>query len=176
MSSPRIFTELVGPPTHGLAPADIAAVEEAKARGAFVVEILGRPQVVPDRYTAARLERIVAARGGSGAPTAADSATLRAELEEMITRRIAQRGDGPRPGPTQCHDITVYPEIGLAGGACEGYGATRTSPTGTRRRSTTTARRSCSPMSGAVADSPSAEPATRGNGVRTRYSRSKVGR
>ena len=29
---------------------------------------------------------------------------------------------GPRPGPTQCHDITVYPAIGRAGGACEGYG------------------------------------------------------
>ncbi|MGH7709890.1 MAG: LVIVD repeat-containing protein, partial [Gemmatimonadaceae bacterium] len=29
---------------------------------------------------------------------------------------------GPRPGPTQCHDITVYPALGLAGGACEGYG------------------------------------------------------
>jgi len=28
----------------------------------------------------------------------------------------------PRPGPTQCHDITVYPAIGLAGGACAGYG------------------------------------------------------
>jgi hypothetical protein len=25
-------------------------------------------------------------------------------------------------GPTQCHDITLYPEVGLAGGACEGYG------------------------------------------------------
>jgi hypothetical protein len=30
--------------------------------------------------------------------------------------------EGPRPGPTQCHDITVYPAIGLAGGACGGYG------------------------------------------------------
>ncbi|MEX2284057.1 MAG: hypothetical protein WEE89_16340 [Gemmatimonadota bacterium] len=29
---------------------------------------------------------------------------------------------GPRPGPNQCHDITVYPQIGLAGGACGGYG------------------------------------------------------
>jgi hypothetical protein len=32
----------------------------------------------------------------------------------------------PRPGagrgPDQCHDITVYPAIGLAGGACRGYG------------------------------------------------------
>ena len=25
-------------------------------------------------------------------------------------------------GPTQCHDITAYPAIGLAGGACGGYG------------------------------------------------------
>ena len=27
-----------------------------------------------------------------------------------------------RRGPDQCHDITLYPELGLAGGACEGYG------------------------------------------------------
>jgi len=33
-------------------------------------------------------------------------------------------GAPPRPpsGPTQCHDITVYPYAGLAGGACGGYG------------------------------------------------------
>jgi hypothetical protein len=31
-------------------------------------------------------------------------------------------GGGVRTGPTQCHDITVYPAIGLAGGACGGYG------------------------------------------------------
>src|SRR5439155_10953874 len=29
---------------------------------------------------------------------------------------------GPPTGPNQCHDITVYPEIGLAGGACAGFG------------------------------------------------------
>ncbi|HWK12346.1 MAG TPA: hypothetical protein VNR64_19950, partial [Vicinamibacterales bacterium] len=29
---------------------------------------------------------------------------------------------GPPPGPNQCHDITVYPAIGLAGGACAGLG------------------------------------------------------
>jgi hypothetical protein len=29
---------------------------------------------------------------------------------------------GTGRGPTQCHDITVYPAIGLAGGACGGYG------------------------------------------------------
>jgi hypothetical protein len=30
--------------------------------------------------------------------------------------------NAPRPGPNQCHDITVYPAIGLAGGACGGLG------------------------------------------------------
>jgi hypothetical protein len=34
------------------------------------------------------------------------------------------RGNAPQApsGPNQCHDITVYPEIGLAGGACAGLG------------------------------------------------------
>ncbi len=36
--------------------------------------------------------------------------------------RPGQGGGRPRTGPTQCHDITVYPAIGLAGGACGGYG------------------------------------------------------
>jgi len=32
------------------------------------------------------------------------------------------RGNEPPTGPNQCHDITVYPEIGLAAGACAGLG------------------------------------------------------
>jgi hypothetical protein len=32
------------------------------------------------------------------------------------------RAAGPPTGPNQCHDITTYPAIGLAGGACGGYG------------------------------------------------------
>jgi LVIVD repeat len=32
------------------------------------------------------------------------------------------RGGRGNSGPNQCHDITVYPEIGFAGGACGGYG------------------------------------------------------
>jgi hypothetical protein len=31
-------------------------------------------------------------------------------------------GNQPPTGPNQCHDITVYPEMGLAGGACAGLG------------------------------------------------------
>jgi hypothetical protein len=67
----------------------------------------------------------VIARKGTGAPTAADSAALRAALPAILAKRFGNPNDnkgGVRPGPTQCHDITVYPAIGLAGGACEGYG------------------------------------------------------
>jgi hypothetical protein len=35
---------------------------------------------------------------------------------------IGQRPNQKPTGPDQCHDITVYPAIGLAGGACGGYG------------------------------------------------------
>ncbi|MHC4107180.1 MAG: LVIVD repeat-containing protein, partial [Planctomycetota bacterium] len=124
VSSPRIFQDLVAPPTHGLAPDDLAEIERARAQGAFVVEVRGQPRVLPGRMTAAMLDSIVTARGGSGAPTGADNAVLREYLPEMIAALIGNqsRGDGPRPGPTQCHDITLYPAIGLAGGACGGYG------------------------------------------------------
>jgi LVIVD repeat len=121
VSSPRIFADLMAPPRHGLGPADVAAVEAARARGAFIVEVGGQPMVLPDRMTAPMLDSIVGARGGT-TPNAADSAALRTYLNEMVARMTGNRGEGPRPGPTQCHDITVYPAIGLAGGACEGYG------------------------------------------------------
>src|SRR5690348_4940675 len=58
-----------------------------------------------DSAAAARRDSIAAARRAAGQP-------------------VQQRpGGGNRNiGPTQCHDITVYPAIGLAGGACGGYG------------------------------------------------------
>jgi len=119
VTSPRIFAGLVAPPRHGLAPEDLAAVETARQRGAFIAEIGGQPRVLPDRFAGMMLDSIVGARGGSGAPTGADSAALR-EYVPVLFPQITR--DGPRPGPTQCHDITVYPAIGLAGGACGGYG------------------------------------------------------
>jgi hypothetical protein len=128
VSSPRIFEGLVAPARHGPSPEDIAALEAARARGAFILEAGEYTQVLPDEYADRMLARTVEARGGTGAPTAADSAAVREELAAMAARWSggegdeAGEGDGPRPGPTQCHDITLYPEIGLAGGACEGYG------------------------------------------------------
>jgi hypothetical protein len=126
VSSPRIFNNLTAPPRHGETPADSIAdakeLADAKAKGAFTAKIPGRGEMVlPDRFTAELLDSIVKARNGSGAPTAADSAALRQGIPAMITAMIGQQPDSGS-GPTQCHDITLYPAIGLAGGACEGYG------------------------------------------------------
>ena len=130
VTSPRIFQDLVAAPRHGLSPADYREIEEAREAGAFVSARRGRPRVMPDRMIVPMLDSIVEARGGEGDPTAADSAALRAHFEEearldaeMEAERAAEDGPAePRPGPTQCHDITVYPAVGLAGGACGGYG------------------------------------------------------
>ena len=129
VSSPRIFQDLVAPPTHGEAPEDIAAknrqLAEAKAAGHFTAVIEGEETVVPPEFAAAMLDSLVAARGGTGAPTGADSAALRQALpqlvEAMVKAHAAEMPDSTA-GPTQCHDITLYPAIGMAGGACEGYG------------------------------------------------------
>jgi hypothetical protein len=53
----------------------------------------------------------------------ADSLAAQALYARLPGRPSAPVGPPPpRTGPTQCHDITVYPSIGLAGGACGGYG------------------------------------------------------
>ena len=125
VSSPRIFEDLVAPPTHGLSPADLEQIAAARERGDIVGYRRGQPRVMREQAARAMLDSVVAARGGSGEPTAADRAALQAAMDEqgrIQAERAEQQGDEPRPGPTQCHDITVYPAIGLAGGACGGYG------------------------------------------------------
>jgi hypothetical protein len=123
VSSPRIFEDLKAPPTHGMSPADAIEIEKARKAGAFIIEFNGQETVVPDRFVA---QLMTNALGVEGEPTAADSAALREQLPAIVARMFGGGdGDGEeddRGGPTQCHDITLYPEIGLAGGACEGYG------------------------------------------------------
>ncbi len=125
VSSPRIFEDLVAPPQHGQAPADVAELEAARARGDFIVEIFGQERVLPPQFATQMLGAFAKQRG-SDTPTAADSAAFREALPGIIKQRFGikdeQEDEGPKPGPTQCHDITLYPAIGLAGGACEGYG------------------------------------------------------
>ncbi|HTK50389.1 MAG TPA: hypothetical protein VL308_00810 [Gemmatimonadaceae bacterium] len=120
----RIFENLTMPKSHGAAPADIAEINAAKARGDFIADVGGQEMVLPPQFTKPMLDSVVKARGGTGNPTGADSAALRAAIPGMIAKMMGGGGatNGPKPGPDQCHDITVYPSIGLAGGACGGYG------------------------------------------------------
>jgi hypothetical protein len=68
------------------------------------------------------LDSIVRTRGGTGEPTAADSAALRGAMQGVVDRMVAGPPGMAGRGPSQCHDITVYPAIRRAGGACGGYG------------------------------------------------------
>ncbi len=124
VSSPRIFNDLAEVKSHGSAPDDIAAVVTAKARGEFVVDIMGQQQVLPSGFSKMLLDSVVKARNGTGAATAADSVALRAGLPAMVAKMMGSNAadKGSHPAVNSCHDITLYPGIGLAGGACEGYG------------------------------------------------------
>lgn len=128
VSSPRIFNDLTAPAGHGESPEDIAAqkraVAEAKAKGGFTAMIRGNEQVLPGFIVKPLLDSVVKARNGTGEANSADSAAVRALLPGLIARMIGPEPapGSTHPGPTQCHDITVFPAIGMAGGACEGYG------------------------------------------------------
>lgn len=108
ISSPRIFGGLAPPPRRvepGRGPAPVAgdpapAAAPGAAAAAATPATPGTPAPMPP----------------SGAPAAAGA---------------GPGGGGPggggnaaraNTGPNQCHDITVYPDIGFAGGACGGYG------------------------------------------------------
>jgi hypothetical protein len=125
VSSPRIFQGLVAPPEHGEVKEDsleeAKELAEAKAQGGFVITIHGKEEVLHPHFAEMLLDSVVKARNGSGAPTAADSAALRQALPAIVASYVGTQPDSGS-GPTQCHDITVYPAIGLAGGACGGYG------------------------------------------------------
>jgi hypothetical protein len=129
----NIFAGLSAPPRHGLSDADKAAASAALATarrsGAFIYRNpqSGAEAALNPRQAAPLLDSLVKVRGGTGAPTAADSATLRGALQNIMNRTFAAAptagtGNQAVSDRSQCHDITVYPALGLAGGACEGHG------------------------------------------------------
>lgn len=122
VSSPRIFEGLEAPPVHGLAPDDIAALEEARAAGALIASVRGIDRVISAGFERRLLTLAAERRGNTGEPTAADREYLVENLQSIVDSMFGSADAEVRPGPNQCHDITLYPEIGLAGGACEGMG------------------------------------------------------
>ncbi len=125
VASPRIFDSLTAPPRHGESPEDVAeAAQRAKewrAKGGYTATVQGMEYTIGPRFVDPMLDSIVKARKGTGAPTAADSTALRGALQGIVDKMVGANS-GANKGPDQCHDITVYPAIGRAGGACEGYG------------------------------------------------------
>jgi hypothetical protein len=126
----NIFAGLGPAPSHGLSDADKAAAEQqlanARRTGAFIARNpqSGADMVVPGQIVRPMLDSLARARGAS-TPNAADSAAARPLMQAAMNRMFsgAAGGGGGRGGErSQCHDITVYPALGLAGGACEGHG------------------------------------------------------
>jgi hypothetical protein len=131
----NIFTGLRAPVVHGAALEDslntLKALETAKRTGVgFVAKspVTGQDILLGNNFVRAQLDTIARARGGDTVHTAADSATLRANLQAIVDKNMAPTGPRLVPGVSsiastrQCHDITVYPSLGLAGGACQGHG------------------------------------------------------
>jgi hypothetical protein len=128
VSRPRLFESLADPRVHGPTPADSAAAmheaDSARAAGAIVMTFQGMPMALPNDFAKEILDSIVKSHGRTGPPTTADSAELRGGIQAFVDRNfLSPMGpNGVRLGPDQCHDITAYPQLGLAGGACAGYG------------------------------------------------------
>ncbi len=108
----------------------------------FRLEVIKVPLAAPDKaaiVSSPRIfyglapppRRVEPGRGGAGrgndaaapgVPGAAAPAGAPGAAGEPAAAAGGRGGGRPNTGPNQCHDITVYPEIGLAGGACGGYG------------------------------------------------------
>ena len=98
----------------------------------FRIEVIKVPLAHPEQAAIVSSPRIfndlaAPARHGETPADSAEAAQRRAAAEAARiargdTARRAPPAPAPHTGPTQCHDITAYPAIGLAGGACAGYG------------------------------------------------------
>ncbi len=90
----------------------------------FRIEVIKVPLAAPQNAAIVSSPRIftgLTAPPGRGAGPGVAGATPPAAVAGAPAP--AGRAAGPaRSGPNQCHDITVYPAVGLGGGACNGLG------------------------------------------------------
>jgi len=104
---------------------EVIKVPLAKPSGAAVVSsprIFNNLPVAPRNEERAKIDE--AARAAADAARKEAAAKGDADAIAALKAEEERRNQPPVPptGPNQCHDITVYPEIGLAGGACAGFG------------------------------------------------------
>src|SRR5262249_38853047 len=122
---------LAQPQAHGNAPSDTGAMARGGrgGRGGRIVIVNGTAVSFPADSGA---PTCMSGPPGSGPRVPGTDGVVPQAREAMLAARGAGgrggRGGGggraarPPGGPNQCHDITVYPSVGLAGGACGGYG------------------------------------------------------
>ena len=109
-----------------LAGCSALSPEEDPNSELFRIEVIQVPVAHPEQAHVvskpAILSDLAAVRshGEMPADSAARAEAMRARGVDPAAQR--PRPDGPRRGPQQCHDITVYPAIGRGAGACGGYG------------------------------------------------------
>jgi len=129
--------------SHNELPGCSALAPEQDSNSAlFRIEVIKVPLANPERAAIVSSPRIfqglTAPPRHGEMPADAEAARARAAARDSAQAALVVVDGAPRAGgggggggsaadrirrgPTQCHDITVYPAIGLAGGACGGYG------------------------------------------------------
>ena len=114
-------------PSSELAGCSDAMPEEDPNSALFRIEVIQVPLAHPEQAHIVSSPRIfdnlaAPARHGENPADSIEAAQRRAAAGRAGGGRPARNPALAQRGPTQCHDITVYPAIGLAGGACAGYG------------------------------------------------------
>jgi hypothetical protein len=116
VSSARIFNDLTHTATHGAAVADTA-------NGAAVVQARGFIDAIGMPRTATAADTDKAAHLLGALLYESDTAKARGLTDSLRALGInIPNLFGGKGGPSQCHDITVYPSSGFGAGACSGYG------------------------------------------------------
>jgi hypothetical protein len=113
----RIFDDLAPVSSHGLAYADTAGGKGMRVPRRMVPLIPASATAADTAHIAHLFQMITLARGDS-----AHMWPYVDSLHAMGLNFTPPKEQLHPTGPSQCHDITVYPAIGLAGGACSGYG------------------------------------------------------
>jgi hypothetical protein len=102
-----------------------SSLDEDPNTALFRIEVIRVPLAAPERAAIVSSPRIF--QDLTAPPRHAEPFDSAAEARRRARAQAGGAGEAGgnvrrRSGPTQCHDITVYPAIGLAGGACGGYG------------------------------------------------------
>jgi hypothetical protein len=128
-SNVYVYVDALLPARPGaeLAGCSDAAPEDVPSSERFRIDVIEVPLAHPEQATVVTRPRVLAdlAPYVRHEEYAADTAAERAMLAWLKASPGGARAPELSPlGPiaTACHDITAYPAVGLAGGACIGYG------------------------------------------------------